>query len=66
MPKRRDAQLHEVLSSEGQQDRLVDIVLLEQRLIFPEAEALHHNVHDNGAASAAGRAPRIGARMALG
>ena len=48
MPQRRDAKLFQVLSREVREDRLVNVVLAEQRLILSEAKAPQpdHNVHD--------------------
>ena len=48
VPQRRDAKLFQVLSREVREDRLVNVVLAEQRLILSEAKAPQpdHNVHD--------------------
>jgi hypothetical protein len=48
VPKRGDAKLLQVLCREVRQNGLVYLVLAEDRLILPEAQAPQpdHNVHD--------------------
>jgi hypothetical protein len=47
MPKRRDAKLLQVLGRQVGEDRLVYVILAEDRLVLPEAQAPQpdHNVH---------------------
>jgi hypothetical protein len=49
MPQCGDAKLFQVLSREARQDPLVNLVLAEDRLILPEAQAPQpdHDVHDS-------------------
>src|SRR5215813_13693309 len=46
--KRGDAKLLQVLVRQARENRLVNVILAEDRLIFPEAQAPQpdHNVHD--------------------
>src|SRR6516165_11367820 len=46
--KRRDAKLLQVLMRQARENRLVYVILAEDRLILPEAQAPQpdHNVHD--------------------
>jgi hypothetical protein len=48
VPKRRDAKLFQVLVRQARENRLVYVVLAEDRLVLPEAQAPQpdHNVHD--------------------
>ena len=48
MPNGRDAKLLQVLRRQAREDRLVDLVLAECRLVLPEAQAPQpdHDVHD--------------------
>ena len=48
VPDNRDAEVFQVLTREVRQNRLVYLVLAEDRLVFPEAQAPQpdHNVHD--------------------
>ena len=48
MPERRDAKLLQVLRRQAREDRLVNLVLAECRLVLSEAQAPQpdHNVHD--------------------
>ena len=56
MAQRRDAKLLQVLGRQVREDRLVNVVIAECRLILPEAQAPQpdHNVHDGAPQSGGG------------
>src|SRR6185312_12942634 len=49
VPKRGDAELLQVLVRQARENRLVYVILAEDRLVLPEAQAPQpdHNVHDS-------------------
>jgi hypothetical protein len=48
VPKRRDAKLLQVLGPQARENRLIYVILAEDRLILPKARAPQpdHNIHD--------------------